>query len=62
MSGVTVISGVGASAAAAGFHGNPVNIVPRSHSVIVQAPPRTSTSTTRLSRPKRQARPVASAG
>ncbi len=59
---VMLISEVGASDAAAGFHGKPVNMVPRSHSVIAHAPPSVSTSATRLSRPKRQARPAAIAG
>jgi hypothetical protein len=36
---VTPISGVGASAAAAGFQGKPVNTVPRRYSVIAQPPP-----------------------
>jgi len=57
-----VMSGVEASVAAAGFQGNPVNIVPRSHSVMAQAPPNTTTRATRSSRPKRHASPAAIAG
>ena len=62
ISAVTVMRGVGASAAAAGFHGKPVKTTLRSHSVIAQAPPSTVTMTTRSSRPNHQATPVAIAG
>jgi hypothetical protein len=62
ISAVIVMSGVGASEAAAGFQGKPVSIVPRSHSVRIQAPASTTTSATRLSRPNRQASPAAIAG
>ena len=54
--------GVSTSVTPTGFQAKPVNMVPRSHSQIAQAPASARTWASRLLRPNLHARPTASIG